>query len=536
MAMAIAMAMALTDGANAVINKLPDPMTYAGYLLRRQLTLVPLLLCANFANAGDWDITPRISVAEIYSDNINLDDADKQSDLVTEISPGISAHGEGGRLKADIDYRMQNLIFLNESDASGTNHQLHANGTAELAKDFFFVDAASTMGQTLVAANRTVSNNNVNNAGNQTDFFTYSLSPYIKSHFGGYTDGVFRYTYSHVKVDEGASDSSTNGFDAGLASGRKFGPLSWSANYNYTEQQRDSASNTTYENADGQARYSISNHFSLVGSAGYSNNDFQSSENIENGSYWSAGVFLQPSRYYSLEAQQGNQTLATVSLYPTRRTSMVVTYRDRDVGLNPGKVWSGSFSHYTRRTTWSASYQEDTTTTQQELLQGGGVSFLGIDPITGEPNPNPQPGDLDVGEPLGPVQSLTNEVIERKRASGTFGLKMGKTGLRLTVFDVRSRYLTTLREEETKGFSGSLDRRLAPRTNGILSCSYQRTTGNENGGDRKDDYAYIRTDVTRQISRKTTGSVAYQLSKQDSDINSNDYTENRIEARLTVLF
>jgi len=512
-------------------------MTQTPNVTRLQLILALYLVCANSANAGDWDITPRISVAEIFSDNINLDDDDKESDLVTEITPGISIHGEGGRLKADIDYQMQNAIYASNSDANGTFHQLDAFANAELAKSLFFVDASSTMGQALISADNTVSTGNLNNAGNRTDFATYSLSPYATPHFGGYADGLFRYTHSEVIYDEGASDASTNSFDAGLVSGRNFGPLSWSANYNYSDEQRDSASNTTYENADGQARYRVSKHFSLIGSAGYANNDLESSEDVENGSYWAVGGFLQPSRYYSLEAQQGNNlSTATVGLYPTRRTSLVATYRDREVGLNPGEVWSGTFSHYTRRTTWNASYQEDTTTQQQELLQEGGFTFLGIDPITGEVNASPQPGDLIVIAPVGPVRSLTDEVVERKRASGTFGMKTGKTGLRLTVFDERRRYLTSLTEEQTKGISASLNRRLAPRTNGILSGSYQRIKDNRDGGDLEDVYTYIRADVTRQMSPTITGSVSYQLSTQDSNENDRDYTENRIEARLTKVF
>ena len=215
---------------------------------------------------------------------------------------------------------------------------------------------------------------------------------------------------------------------------------------------------------------------------------------------------------------------------------MVVTYRDRQVGLNSGEVWSGSFNHYTRRTTWNAIYLEDTTTQQQQVLQDGGFTFLGVDPVTGEVNANPQPGDLIVVAPVGPVQSLTNEVVERKRASGTFGMKTGKTGLRVTVFDEKRRYLTSLREEDTKGISASLNRRLAPRTNGILSGTYQRIKDNEDGGDLEDVYMYIRADVTRQMSRSIFGSVAYQLQRQDSNENSRDYTENRIEARLTKLF
>jgi uncharacterized protein (PEP-CTERM system associated) len=216
---------------------------------------------------------------------------------------------------------------------------------------------------------------------------------------------------------------------------------------------------------------------------------------------------------------------------------MVATYRDRDVGLNPGEVWSGSFNHYTRRTNWSASYLEETTTEQQEFLQeGGGFTFIGIDPITGETNANPQPGDLIVLAPVGPVRSLTDEVIERKRASGTYGLKTGKTGVRITVFNERRFFLTSLTEEETTGVSGSLNHRLAPRTNGILSGSYQLVMNNQDGGDLEDIFAYIRTELTRQVSRSIRGSLAYQLSIQDSNENTRDYTENRIEARLTATF
>jgi uncharacterized protein (PEP-CTERM system associated) len=531
------MAITLTHGNNPVILKLKDTMTQTRNFTRLQLILALFLLGANSVNAGEWDITPSITVGATFSDNINRDDDDKESDLVIETTPAISVHGEGGRLKADIDYSMQNAVFINNSDANGVFHQLNANASAELAKNLFFVDASSGMGQSIIDAGGDVSTGNLSNTGNRTDFFTYSLSPYLQSHFGAYADGLFRYTHSQVKYDEGASDSEINSFDANLVNGRNFGPLSWSANYNYSDQQRSTASNTKFENTDAQARYRISNSFSLVGSAGYSSNEFQSSNDVVNGSYWSAGVFLQPSRYYSLEAQKGeNLETATVSLYPTQRTSMVATYRDRSVGLNPGEVWSGSFSHYTRRTTWSASYREETTTRQQELLLDGGSVIVGIDPITGEPHFPPEPGDLIVDVPLPPIESLTDEVIERKRASGTFGMKLGKTGLRITVFDERSLFLTSLTEEETRGLSGSLNRLLAPRTNGILSGSYQRVAGDTIGSGLDDTIAHIQAEVTRKMSSKTNASVSYRFSIRNSGDDDRDNTENRIVARLRVMF
>ena len=531
-----------TDSNKHYCRELTGIMNQALNLAWPQLTLAIFLLCANPVNAGDWDFIPRISVAEFLTDNINLTDEDKQADLITEISPGFSLYGEGGRLIANIDYQMQNLIFLKETDATGTNHQLNADATAELVKDLFFIDARSTMGQQLVDVNRTISNNNVNNAGNRSDYITYEISPFLRSHFGGYADGIFRYSYGQAFYDDDRiSDTTETGFDVGLVSGNNFRELFWTADYNYLERDRDTVpnqqlqANEQFENAEATARYRLNNPFSLVGTAGYANNDYNTSTAIENGTYWSVGGLWQPSRYYSLEAQKGdNLETASVGLYPTRRTSLVVTYRDRKVGLNPGPAWFGTFRHYTRRTNWTARYFEDTTTQQNLLQQQGGVSFLGIDPITGETNPNPQPGDLVVEVPFDPVTSLTNEVIERKNASATFGMRTGKTGLQFRLFNEQRRFLTSLTEEDTKGFSGSINRRIAPRTNSILTGSWQNITNDDS--DLNTTYWFMQALINRQIRPKLNGLVSYTFSKQDTDNDFQGYTANTIEARLTAFF
>ena len=522
------------EGDDRTIRNLTDIMIYSRHSCRHWITLFTLLLSATLVEAGDWDITPRISVSETYSDNVNLDDNDKEWGMVTEVTPGIGIHGEGARVRADLDYQMQNTFFLRDSDGNGTFHQLKANGIAEVTKNFFFVDGASTMGQAVVDANDTASTGNLNNAGNRTDFYTYSLSPYILPHFGNVANGSLRYTYSSVNFDDGASDSEQHRFDAGLTSGRFWGPLSWSGEYHHDEMLRDSTSDTKFEGASGNARYLINNKFSLVAQGGYEHNDFQSSQDNENGTYWALGVFWQPSRFYSLEALTGNNlTTVTVSLYPTQRTALVVNYSDMEVGRNPGEVWTGSFQHRTRRTNWNASYSEETTTTQELFLEEGGVAILGIDPVTGLVNDDPQPGDLIVSVPFGPVTSITDEVIERKRASGSVGLRTGKTGLRFTVFNEKRSFLSSQTEEETKGFSGSWDRRLAPRTNSIVTGSWQRIT-NEDNSER--DFWFVETKLNRQIRPRLNGNIFYRFSREESDGNRDGYEENRIGARITAHF
>jgi uncharacterized protein (PEP-CTERM system associated) len=216
-----------------------------------------------------------------------------------------------------------------------------------------------------------------------------------------------------------------------------------------------------------------------------------------------------------------------------------VNWRDRKVGLNPGSAWFGTFRHRTRRTTWSARYIEDTTTQQQTQLDEGGFTFQGVDPLTGDSNPNPQPGDLVVIVPSGPITSLTNEVEERKRGSGSVGMKTGKTGLIFTVFREQRRFLTSLREEDTTGFSSSINRRVAPRTNAVLTGSWQRIedddpSGTRNIGDR--DFWYIDAQLRRQIRPRLDGMVGYSFTRQDSDREVDSYDENRLEARITAYF
>ena len=287
-------------GNDRIIRNLTDIMIYFRHSCRLWITLFTLLLCAMRVEAGDWDITPRITVSALYSDNINLDDSDKEYDMVTEVAPGVSIRGEGARLSAVLDYQMQNTFFLRESDGNGTFHQLNANGTAELTRNFFFVDGTSTMGQAVIDANDTVSTGNLNNAGNRTDYYTYGLSPYILPHFGNVANGSLRYTYNSVNYDEGSSDAEQYRIDAGLTSGRFWGPLSWSGEYHNDELRRDSSSDTEFEGASGNARYLINNNFSLVAQGGYEHNRFDSSQDDDNnnGTFWAVGVFWQPSRFY----------------------------------------------------------------------------------------------------------------------------------------------------------------------------------------------------------------------------------------------
>ena len=60
-------------------------------------------------SAGEWTITPSLSVNETMTDNVDQVEKHRTSSLVTNIAPGINVVGTGDRVKVRFDYRLHNL-------------------------------------------------------------------------------------------------------------------------------------------------------------------------------------------------------------------------------------------------------------------------------------------------------------------------------------------------------------------------------------------------------------------------------------------
>ena len=70
-------------------------------------TLFPVVmgLClSQTAFGGTWRLAPSLTVTETYTDNVNLDTAERQGDFVTQVSPTLLLTGEGARLNTTLSY------------------------------------------------------------------------------------------------------------------------------------------------------------------------------------------------------------------------------------------------------------------------------------------------------------------------------------------------------------------------------------------------------------------------------------------------
>jgi len=487
---------------------------------------------AGSARAGDWTVKPRLTLAESYLDNVTLAPSGKEQwDMITEVNPGVEIDGRGARVRGHLNYQLQNLVSLRNSDRNNTYQQLSATGDAELTKNWFYLDAKSSIRQSIISATAPISADNLHTTNNRTNVYTYTLSPYMRHNFGGWVNSLLRYTHQGVNYATGAADANINAVQARLSGGRRFSRLGWSLDYQKKNVNRTNAFDARYESSTANVRYRLTDTVSLLGQAGYENNKYRSSRNIQNGSYWGAGLGWTPSRHFSAQALKGDRfETASVTVSPSPRTSMTATYRKRGVGLNPGVVWSGTARLATRNTSWQAKYLESTTTVQQ--LSATRLLLVGCIDALGQPVPYGSPDAVVCrGVPID-LLSLTNEEIVRKRGSLTAGFKTAKSGFRVTLFDERREYQLSNVTERTKGARTSWNWRFSGRTRSLMSLNWQRT----HFLNRQGDYWVFREALIRRISPKLTSALEYQHTTRTTDQIGGDYDSNRVTARVTMYF
>lgn len=155
------------------------------------------LIGSSPTSAETWRVTPSISLVETLTDNVDLAPGNrKQSDLITQVAPGIAVTGTGARIKLNFDYRMNNLLYANDSARNNVQNYMDALATVEAVENWLFVDARGSITQQAISAfgAQPTTNGNVNS--NRAETSTYQLSPYIRGKLGSAADYQLRYTWS----------------------------------------------------------------------------------------------------------------------------------------------------------------------------------------------------------------------------------------------------------------------------------------------------------------------------------------------------
>ena len=525
-----------------------------------------LLLINDVTVAADWKLTPSLTVSEIYSDNIGLAPSDEQSsDFVTLIQPGLSANLDGNRLDVNLNYDMQNIFYARNSGSNATNHQLDLGTTAELFKDRLFLDIDGAIKQQIIDANESFDSDNISTTDNNTDVITFGISPYFRSDFNGYAETEIRYSYDvvHFSGNSGnsgngsgtqqrsnsASDSQQQRLDVNLTDGRRAGKITWSVDYSKSRLKRDDSgdsngSNTETgdserENLDARINYQLSEEWQVSARAGYENNDLASrrdgnSQDNENGGFWSVGGIWTPNRFLELDALYGpSENEIKVTWTPTSRTSVIVSRRDRDVGVDSGVIYQGSLAHRTKYTRWSAEYVEETTSTQELVV---------TDNRADDEEFSDENGQVALPDE---VFDLTDEEFFRKRFNLGFAYMRGRSQISVNSFVEDREFNDPSEDERSTGANVSWEWQFGAKTGSVMDLRWVRneSSGNAtlNNGSQIDDsgddtLVSLSIGLAHTLSQRLNAGATYSFTKRDSNVSEQDYRENRVTLQLRMEF
>ncbi len=446
--------------------------------------------------ASDWLVSPGLSVNGIYSDNIQLaPPGQEQSSFVAEVIPQLSVRRAGRRLDLSFDYSLQALSRTRENETDVFN-QFAGDATAELLRDWLFLDFATSYAQQNILATD-LGGDNIANRGGRTNVFTYSVSPFLAHRFGTFGNAEAKFTYAGVDNSK-TFDTTTDDINLQFLGGTDFQRIPWRIFYEQQKNNPSEGEDSKFLRGGAELGYQVVSKFRIFAVLGYEENDFVSTEpeSQRNGFSWAAGA----------------------AWTPRRRTRIEGGYSVRPFG---GSFFADA-SYLGGRTTWQASYSEDfSTTTQAQLAQqSAGVT----DSVTGE--------IAAVSVP--PPSLVIEQVFLSRRFEGSFGYLWRRADATLSLFAEERSFQTTGDDQRVYGGTLAASRELSRNSKLGLFAEMQRIRDSVTSIDNTFWRAGLQ--LSRTVNKYVTGSLDYGYQQQQSDLQADDYTENRVTLGVIVTF
>jgi len=512
-----------TDTATKVISNKKQPLC----LLRMiKPSFVCILMCgvamlfSTQLAAGDWEISPHISVKGTYTDNADLSSSDKKSGFYTQVTPGVAIKREGaGRIQLNANYALSYTGNRPGSRGRSLAHSLGSNMQAELYKDVLFLDATAGAHLSSATSGGQRGGDSVGDVSNPIQTYTYSLSPYVKQHFGRYADILARYTFDQVlNSGTGGSDSYNNQLLISVNSGPHFTRFPWGVSYRYSETSNDNGANDSERTSiNGNISYILNRKWRINLGGGKVDNNIQSSRSSTDSVTWNAGA----------------------TWTPNSRTDMDFSYGRQMFGQN----FTFNFNHRWRRAVWRASYNKTLTNSRTQQLAHGnqvfgyseyrGTSYQFQDSyehnlvdVVPDAEGNPvylYEGDFDYA-------TLTDEyyVIETLNTGFTLGTR--RSNLSVDAHFTRREYEVSKNKGRDIGINANWSRQLAPKTDAKVALSWQKNRANENA--TEDTRWTLSLGLSKRVTEYISANLDYKYRRLDSTGSTNEYRENQISLSL----
>lgn len=502
------------------------------------------------AVASKISIVPRVSVTETFTNNALLSGANKRSDLITQISPGIRISSSGGRIRGSIDYSLTELLYANNTSGRKSQNSLNASGTVEAVDSFAFVDFNGSIGQQSISAFGTPNSGGVLSGGNSTETSVFRLSPYLRGRIAGIADYEARYSITSSRTASSTlANSDQRDALLKLSGGQSRFGLSWGFDAANQSVDYGAGRSTSASTLNARLQYALNSQWAAYTRIGHESNDFavatsQQSDFIAFGGSWTPN----PDMKVSLDKDNRGFTGVGVNWSPSKRTSVTVTREGRLYGA----THNIALAYRTPSTAWTFS---DSRSTTSSPAQGQGLQSVSLyDLLTsqfaaGEPDPvkreqydafllanGIKPGLTAVGGFLSSSLSLQRS---QQASVALFGARttvsLVATRSQNTKLDTLSTavddFLTSSAVVQN-GLSANLSYRLTGKSVVSLAASRQSTSGSN--GVAGTSSKSINVNLSTQLTRDTNASVGARRVIFDSS--TTPYSETAVTGNLSVQF
>jgi uncharacterized protein (PEP-CTERM system associated) len=495
--------------------------------IRNPKLWVVLALGSPFAAHAQITIAPRVSVTEIFTDNAGLTSTGRQSEQITQVSPGIRIDVTGARVKSYFDYALTQSLYAQSTSASRAQNTLSTFGTLEAVDNRVFLDFNGSISQQSVSAFGTQSLNSSSISANQAEVSTYRLSPYVRGQLGSTASYEARYSRAVTSSDSASASNTTNSnVTVKVAGGSAFRRLGWSADVSRQESSYSVGRTTEVDRFNLGLNYALTPQLNVSVNGGQESNNYSS---LDKQTYSTRGVGFNwtPSNTTKLSASVGHRSFGnTHSLNFEHRTARTVWrfVDSKDISTTPsqsGRVGLG--------TLYDLLYSQFESTYPNPVARAQAVNaFLSTYPLSG--NTLVTTGFLTSAASRQRNQSLSLALLGARDTITFFATSTESS--RIDTLSIASDDLSTSSRVRQRGFSVSYSHRLTPDYSLGVLLSQQKTSGDL--ASQESTLRSINANVTGRLGKKSTASVGAR--HVISSGSSAPYVENAITGNLNVQF
>lgn len=235
---------------------------------------------SNLASEGRaWSIRPRVTLTETLTDNANVNGSNggKQSDLISELAPGIRIEARTARLNAYFDYAIRGMSYARESGNNQTQNSLNTFGTLEAIDKWLYLDFSGLISQQAISAFGTQSASYTTVNSNTTETSNFRVSPYIKGQLAGSLEYFLRYNASTTRSDASSvSNVNLSEWTSQLRGSTPFQKLQWTVDASRQSLDYSKGAKTDADRLRGMLTYAVVPEFRVSLSGGQESNNYAS--------------------------------------------------------------------------------------------------------------------------------------------------------------------------------------------------------------------------------------------------------------------